>query len=112
MTVLALVQSAAVFAQTAPVAEKAADPGIVPTAPPSSGLPAGAIGTTITVSLLFAALVIAWWAVKYGKGKFRDVTIGACVGVLGAGGIIGSLVWTVINVAVKVATALGSAVSS
>jgi hypothetical protein len=97
------------------VAEKQAapaDPGILPSAPPSSGLPAGAVGTTITVSLLFVALVIGWWAVKYGKGRLRDVVIGSCIGVLGAGGIVGALTWTVISVGVKVVSALGGALSS
>jgi hypothetical protein len=97
---------------TAPVTGQPPDPGIVPQAPKSSGLPGGAAGGAVTITLLLAVVIVAWWAVKYGKGKLRDVTIGACLGVLGGSGIIGTLVWTVIGLGVKMLQAAGQALAS
>ena len=103
--VLATIQNVAVLAQTPPAG---AEPGIIPSAPAASGLPAGPVGSTITVTLLFGALVIAFFCVKIYKSKLRDIALGTCIGVLGATGFVGSLAWALIGIGVKLINALAS----
>jgi hypothetical protein len=77
------------------------DPGILPQPPPMAGLPGGAIGTSITVSLLFGALVVAFIAIKVYKSRVKDIVLGVCIGVLGAGGFVGAMAWVLIGIIVK-----------
>jgi hypothetical protein len=86
------------------------DPGFLPQAPKSSGLPAGAIGGGITFSLLAIALFVGWLVVKHYGHKLTTLVVGICIGVLGAGGFVGALAWALIRVFVTVVTSVGNAV--
>jgi hypothetical protein len=94
----------------APPASTAANPGIFPTPPPMAGLGAGAVAGGITFTGLFIALVIAFIAVKIYKSKVKDIVLGVCIGVLGAGGFVGAIAWTLIGIAVQLIKSLSSAV--
>lgn len=107
---LATVTNLAVLAQTSPPATAVADPGIVPQPPPMSGLEAGAIGGGITFSLLAVAIFIGWLIIKHYKHKLTTLVVGICIGVLGAGGFIGALAWSLIRVFVTIASSVGHAI--
>jgi hypothetical protein len=104
MNILATIQNFAVLGQTA----APADPGIIPQAPAMAGLPGGAVGQSITFSLLFVALVIGFIGIKVYKMKAGAIVLGVCIGVLGAGGFVGSIAWTLIGGVVKVITSLST----
>lgn len=104
--ILALMTNYAVLAQTAP---PAADPGFLPTPPPMAGLGAGAVAGGITFTGLFVALVVAFIAVKVYKAKVSSIILGTCIGVLGAGGFVGAIAWTLIGIAVQMIKSLSGA---
>jgi hypothetical protein len=95
-------------APAAPAAGTTPDPGILPQAPSMAGLPGGPIGTSITVSLLFGALIVAFIAIKVYKSRVKDIVLGVCIGVLGAGGFVGALAWALIGIVVKLIGSLAS----
>lgn len=96
-----------VFGQAAPEAQAAITeqppaPGIVPQAPKGSGLGPGATNTTVVLSLLFVLVLVGWYCCKHMSAKLTHALVFVSIGVVGATGLVGQVVWSLLSVIISV----------
>jgi hypothetical protein len=73
---------------------------------------AGGNAQSATVPLLLLCLFAGFLAVRMKGAQVPHLFLGACIGVLGANGIVGTLVWAVLNIVPTILSKLGEAIAS